>query len=387
MTTNKIIICRHVLFNESTFPYAKLHTLDTNTYTFLDNELSPYIINHIMIHDQANPKQGPLILPSNTTPSPNSADHTVLPDTPHQTMRPTTPITHSNLPQLPLTLTVTSSTPKSDNTLLNNLPPIYQPTSQADSKPVTRSQHSIFKPNKKYYGLHTHITKSPLPKNHVFALKDPNWKMAMHDEYNALIKNETWDLVPRPPGVNVIRSMWIFRHKENSDGSFEWHKARLVGDGAGQQVGINCGETFSPVVKPVIIHTVLSIALSKSWHIHQLDVKNAVLHGELKEFVYMYQPLGFRDSTHPNHVCRLRKSLYGLKQAPRAWYKRFADYASSIGFCQNKCDHSLFIDKQDSNLAYLLLYVDDIILTTSLDTLRQSIISLLSSEFAMKDLG
>jgi len=212
--------------------------------------------------------------------------------------------------------------------------------------------------------------------------------MVKHDEYNALIKNETWDLAPRPPDVNVIRFMWTFRPKENSDGSFERHKARLVGDGAGQQVGIDCGETFSPVVKPATIRTVLSIALSKSWHIHQLDVKNTFLHGELKETVYMYQLLGFRDATHPNHVCRLRKSLYGLKQAPRAWYKRFADYVSSIGFCQSKCDHSLFIYKQESNHAYLLLYVDDIILTTSSsDTLRQSIICLLSFEFAMKDLG
>jgi len=71
------------------------------------------------------------------------------------------------------------------------LPPTYQPTSQANSKPVTRSQHRIFKPNQKYYGLYTHITKSPLPKNFVSALTDPNWKMAMHDEYNALIKNKT----------------------------------------------------------------------------------------------------------------------------------------------------------------------------------------------------
>jgi hypothetical protein len=301
------------------FPMQSCTPLKLIPTLFLDNELSPYIINHIMTHGQANPQQGPPILPSNTTSSSNSTDHTVLPETPHQTMCPTTPITHSNLPQPPLTSTVTPSTPQSDNNLPNNLPPIYQPTSQADSKPVTRSQHGIFKPNQKYYGLHTHITKSPLPKNPVSALKDPNWKMAMHDEYNALIKNETWDLVPRPPDVNVIRSMWIFRHKENSDGSFERHKARLVGDGAGQQVGIDCGETFSPVVKPATIRTVLSIALSKSWHIHQLDVKNAFLHGELKETVYMYQPLGFRDSTHPNHVCRLRKSLYGLKQAPRAW--------------------------------------------------------------------
>jgi hypothetical protein len=181
--------------------------------------------------------------------------------------------------------------------------------------------------------------------------------------------------------------MWIFRHKEKSDGSFERHKARLVGNGAGQQVGVDCGETFSPVVKPATIRTVLSIAISNSWHIHQLDVKNAFLHGELKETVYMYQPLGFRDPNYPDHVCRLRKSLYGLKQAPRAWYQRFADYASSIGFSQSKCDNSLFIYKKENHQAYLLLYVDDIILTTSSSTLRKSIISLLSSEFAMKDLG
>lgn len=101
----------------------------------------------------------------------------------------------------------------------------------------------------------------------------------------------------------------------------------------------------------------------------------------------MYQPLGFRDSNHPDHVCRLCKSLYGLKQAPRAWYKRFSDYTLSIGFYQSKCDHSLFIYKKDSHLAYLLLYVDDIILTTSSDALWQSFISLLNSEFAMKELG
>jgi len=135
------------------------------------------------------------------------------------------------------------------------------------------------------------------------------------------------------------------------------------------------------------MRTVLSLALSKAWPIHQLDVKNAFLHGELKETVYMYQPLGFKDPDHPNHVCLLRKSLYGLKQAPRAWYKRFADYVSSIGFSQSKSDNSLFIYRRDTTIAYLLLYVDDIILTTSTDVLRTSIISLLSSEFAMKDLG
>jgi hypothetical protein len=211
--------------------------------------------------------------------------------------------------------------------------------------------------------------------------------MAMKDEYDALIENKTWDLVPRPFNANIIRSLWIFRHKKKSDGSFERYKARLVGDGAGQQTGIDCGATFSPVVKPTTIRTVLSIALSKSWCLHQLDVKNAFLHGNLKETVYMHQPPGFRSSEHPDYVCLLKKSLYGLKQAPRTWYQRFADYVATLGFSHSISDHSLFIYRQGNDMAYILLYVDDIILTASSAALRQSIMSKLGSEFAMKDLG
>ena len=83
-------------------------------------------------------------------------------------------------------------------------------------------------------------------------------------------------------------------------------------------LSIDCDKTFSPMVKPAIIRIVLSIALSKSWSIHKLDVKNAFLHGHLTKTVYMHQPLGFCDPTHPYHVCLLRKSFYGLKKAPRA---------------------------------------------------------------------
>ncbi|KAK4368107.1 hypothetical protein RND71_011899 [Anisodus tanguticus] len=209
----------------------------------------------------------------------------------------------------------------------------------------------------------------------------------MTDEYNALIDNKTWELVPHPSGINIIRSVWIFAHKENLDGSFARHKALLVGDGKTQQFGIECGETFSPVVKPATIRTVLSLALSNAWPIHQLDVKNAFLHGDLKETVYMHQPLGFRDPNHPHHVCLLKKSLYGLKQSPRAWYTRFADYVSTIGSTHSRSDNSLFIYRRGSSLAYILLYVDDIILTASSDALRQSIMTMLSYEFAIKDLG
>lgn len=152
-------------------------------------------------------------------------------------------------------------------------------------------------------------------------------------------------------------------------------------------MGVDCDETFSPVVKPATIRTVLSIAMGKNWPIHQLDVKNAFLHGDLKETVYMHQPPGFVDPTAPHYVCRLRKSLYGLKQAPRAWYHRFATYLQHIGFVCAQSDNSLFVYHHGKDTAYLLLYVDDIVLTASSDRLKSDIIGMLKTEFDMTDLG
>ncbi|XP_071695852.1 uncharacterized mitochondrial protein AtMg00810-like [Rutidosis leptorrhynchoides] len=158
-------------------------------------------------------------------------------------------------------------------------------------------------------------TPTPVPKSYSQALNDPNWKNAMT------------------------------------------YKARLVANVRSQQAGIDCYETFSPVVKPATIRTVLSLAASRHWPIHQLDVKNAFLHGHLSE------------------------------TAPRAWFQRFASYAQRVGFQHSRCDTSLFICKQDTDTTYLLLYVDDIILTASSTTLLQRVITSLHQEFSMTDLG
>ncbi|GJR05589.1 ribonuclease H-like domain-containing protein [Tanacetum coccineum] len=157
---------------------------------------------------------------------------------------------------------------------------------------VTCSKVGIVKANPKY-NLHV-TTSSSIPKSPFHALRDPNWKQAMCDEYKALIDNNTWVLVPRPPNVNIVRSMWLYKHKYNADGSLNRYKARLVANGRSQQQGIDCDRTFSPV----------------------LDVKNAFLHGHRTETVYMHRPPGFTDSAHSDDVCFLQKSLYGLKQAP-----------------------------------------------------------------------
>ncbi|GJR33812.1 reverse transcriptase, partial [Tanacetum coccineum] len=150
---------------------------------------------------------------------------------------------------------------------------------------------------------------------------------------------------------------------------------------------IDVDETFSPVVNLATIRTVLSLALSRHWPVHQLDVKNAFLHGSLSETVYMQRPPRFRDSQHPDHVCHLQRSLYGLKQAPQAWFQRFAAYAARVGFIHSRCDTSLFIYRRGSDTTYLLLYVDDIILTASSTAFLQCIIATLHAEFFMTDLG
>ncbi|GKB45932.1 ribonuclease H-like domain-containing protein [Tanacetum coccineum] len=143
----------------------------------------------------------------------------------------------------------------------------------------------------------------------------------MSDEYNTLIKNGTWTLVPRPMDVNVVRCMWLFRHNFLVDGTLTRYKDWLMANGSTQVEGIDVDETFSPVVKPGTIRTILNLAISRYWHVHQLDVKSAFLHGDLSEIIYMHQPPGFRDSTHPDYIFSrmfLSQRKYAMKILERA---------------------------------------------------------------------
>jgi hypothetical protein len=134
---------------------------------------------------------------------------------------------------------------------------------------------------------------SQVPSSVREALSDPHWRHAMEEEYAALLANQTWDLVPRPPASNVVTDKWIWTHKRRADGSLERYKARWVLRGFTQRPDIDYDETFSPVVKPATVRTILSLALERSWPVHQLDVKNAFLHGTLTETVYCSQSAGF----------------------------------------------------------------------------------------------
>ena len=118
-----------------------------------------------------------------------------------------------------------------------------------------------------------------------------------------------------------------------------------------------------------------------------MDVKNAFLHGDLQEEVYMDQPPGYEDLDHPNHVCKLKKALYGLKQAPRAWHERIAQYLVTIGFVMADADHSLYLCKSEKGLVFVTIYVDDLIIGGDHVDEVEHIKGLLKQEFEMKDLG
>lgn len=109
--------------------------------------------------------------------------------------------------------------------------------------------------------------------------------------------------------------------------------------------------------------------------------------GDLTETIYMHQPPGFVSQAYPHHVCRLHKAIYGLKQTPRAWNARFTSFLTRLGFVTSKCDPSLFVYKRGKQLAYLLLYVDDIRLTASSQSCLEDIANSLKEEFPITDTG
>ncbi|KAJ9565778.1 LOW QUALITY PROTEIN: hypothetical protein OSB04_001744, partial [Centaurea solstitialis] len=319
LITQKVIISRHVFFDETHF-------------MFLDFQ-----------------------------PRPSSEDYDSFDI--NESLPSLSPVVDTSSPQLdngPSTSVSSSQAPPAE-------PSGTSSTSSVSATPyghpmTTRSRTSSLKP-KQIFNLSITSDISPTPRSTAQAMCDPHWRAVMDAEMVVLLSNHTWDPIPKPSNANIVGSRWLYRHKFDSNGRLERYKGRRVAQGFSQQSGLEFDDTCSPVVKPATICT----------PIHQLDVKNAFLHGDLTKIVYMRQPPSYIDSDFPDHVCRLHKALYGLKQAPR--------------FLSSKTDTSLFTYHCGSDTIYLLLYVNDIILTASSPTLISMVISQLSSEFPMSDLG
>ena len=185
----------------------------------------------------------------------------------------------------------------------------------------------------------------------------------MQEEMRALKKNDTWDFVDLPNGKRAVGCKWVFTIKHKADGSLERQKARLVAKGFTQTYGIDNKETFAPVAKMNSIRVLISLAANQDWPLHQLDVKNAFLHGDLEE-VYMELPPGLKLPTSNGKLCKLKKALYRLKQSPKAWFERFSRAMQKFGYNQSQADRTLFIKHSlQGKVTALIVYVDDMVLT------------------------
>jgi hypothetical protein len=188
-------------------------------------------------------------------------------------------------------------------------------------------------------------------------------------------------------GKKAVGCKWVFTVKQTLEGEIDRYKARLVAKGYSQTYGIDYGETFAPMAKMGTVRTLISCAANFGWPLHQLDVKNAFLHGDLKEEVYMEIPPGFANKQTIGKVCRLKKSLYGLKQSPRAWFDRFGRVVCDMGNHQCNGDHTVFYKHQGSCITILAVYVDDIVITGDDAKEIKKLKERLSRAFEVKDLG
>jgi len=163
----------------------------------------------------------------------------------------------------------------------------------------TRNPHPIYnflsyhRLSPSYCSLLSSVSSVPIPKNVKEALDHPGWQQAMIAKMQALEHNNTWELMSLPPSKKAVGCRWVYAVKVGSDGQVDRLKGRLVAKGYTQIYGLDCCDTFSPVAKMTVIRLFFAMAAIRHWPLHQLDIKNAFLHGDLEKEVYMEQPPGF----------------------------------------------------------------------------------------------
>ena len=211
----------------------------------------------------------------------------------------------------------------------------------------------------------------------------------MKTEIESLNETETWDLVPKEKGQNIIPGRWMYKIKHDSNGNIDKFKARCVAKTFKQIEGIEYSDTFAPTSKPETFKILLALSAIENFFLKQMDVKAAYLHPKIDEEVYLEQPKGFEklDSNGNKLVCKLKKSIYGLKQAAKNWYQELLNFLIQQGFERSKHDYCLFLKNKENDKLYVLTWIDDLVIAGNSQTEINKLKNSLESKFKMDDRG
>lgn len=374
LVTNTIYVSRNVVFHESVFPFHKEHS-SPDYSRFFDQDVLPLPVPDSpfpAFFDLGNDISDPSLFvdPSSNLSVLNSNDH--IPNTSSSSQHSTS----SSVNPLPGTRSKhQTKTPAYLDQyhcfLLNQLPSLPVHQTHTTSYPIS-SFLSYDKFDEEHRNFILSITTNKLPHTFKEAMLSEEFRNSMRSEMSSLEDSGTWSVRELPPGKQAVGCKWIQTIKYNPDGTIERHKSRVVAKCYTQLEGLDYLDTFSPVAKIGTFRLLMALAAAKGWSITQLDVSNAFLNGDLDEEIYMHLPQGYEELTGKqvpsNSVCKLHKSLYGLMQASRQWNHKLSEVILGDGFTQTHSDHSLFIKYVDKAFLAVLVYVYDILVVGTDDS-------------------
>jgi hypothetical protein len=214
-----------------------------------------------------------------------------------------------------------------------------------------------------------------------------DWRKAMMDELKAIKVNHTWSLTELPQDRRAIGLKWVNKVKKDECGAVARYKARLVVKGYVQRRGVDYDEVFALVALMEAIRLLIALAAHEGWPIHHMDVKSAFLNGELMAEVFVQHPLGFELHGDEHKVFKLHKALYGLHQAPRAWNQKLDSTLLSMGFIKCPSDHSTYCKGKGKERLMVGVYMNDLVITGSNNSLISKFKKQITEMFRMSDLG
>jgi hypothetical protein len=218
------------------------------------------------------------------------------------------------------------------------------------------------------------------------------WHEAEAKEVESLAKNDTFIIEERMSNMRVLGCKWIYKIKENLDGTVARFKVRITALGNLQRSGFDYQETFAPVVRYSTVRVLMAVAAARNLLLHQMDVDTAFLYGKMpiSNPIYVTVPKGYPIPQHlegKELVARCNKSIYGLKQSPRLWNENLQNTMRKFGFTKSEYDECLFVKRSNGEELYVAIFVDDLIIAGSSLTYINDFKNLLKKEYSMKDIG